>query len=318
MNVRIAPAPSADSTMVKSQPETSVVYHYTSLSTLMKIVETRQLWATSIKYLNDTREREGFLDAAYTLLPTLAQDPTLDSTAFEPYLRGDRDKVQQSTELPSVVSFSRLPDSLPQWRSYCNAGDGVSIGFDVESLKKARINGNKILLSNGVPHELNFPVYFREVTYIQKGDFARVEDAVRSIYRKAVNDEGRFGSAEDGVPDIPLEQWFRVFLEDEAATYKDDDFEAEQESRLLASNVLFRPSLLHFRTSGTALVPYLKLDIPNPDGSEDLLKPWQAIKRVCVGPNANLDLTAEAVWNLFRSLSMDVAVEKTEVSFRSW
>ena len=33
-----------------------VVYHYTSVETLMKIVESSSIWATSTRYLNDISE----------------------------------------------------------------------------------------------------------------------------------------------------------------------------------------------------------------------------------------------------------------------
>jgi hypothetical protein len=49
-NVLNAGAPMPDS----QKSETAVVYHYTDVDTMMKIVDSACLWATSIKYLKST------------------------------------------------------------------------------------------------------------------------------------------------------------------------------------------------------------------------------------------------------------------------
>ncbi|MCL2790807.1 MAG: hypothetical protein FWD79_09215 [Desulfobulbus sp.] len=44
-----------------SYPDTSIVYHYCSLSTFMKIVEGKSLWLTSIDKMNDYAEGGWFV-----------------------------------------------------------------------------------------------------------------------------------------------------------------------------------------------------------------------------------------------------------------
>jgi hypothetical protein len=45
----------------EKQPGTTIVYHYTDIDALLKIVEGRTIWATCINYLNDTSERTHYL-----------------------------------------------------------------------------------------------------------------------------------------------------------------------------------------------------------------------------------------------------------------
>jgi len=54
-------------------PEPEVVYHYTSVDTLLKIVRAPKgeecIWATDIRYLNDVKEREHCIEMMKRRLP---------------------------------------------------------------------------------------------------------------------------------------------------------------------------------------------------------------------------------------------------------
>jgi hypothetical protein len=57
----LAEEKTGNSKMAEAAPdanEPEVVYHYTSMDTMIKIVESATIWATSISYLNDDSERE--------------------------------------------------------------------------------------------------------------------------------------------------------------------------------------------------------------------------------------------------------------------
>jgi hypothetical protein len=121
----------------KSVPE--ILYHYTSQRGLLGIVEKKKLWATHIRYLNDSREFEHARDLAKVHLEreigsgkymrakfaekALAQlDGALDiHTPFTVY----------------VTSFTAQRDQLSQWRAYCPSEGGFSLGFKVGELLKA-------------------------------------------------------------------------------------------------------------------------------------------------------------------------------------
>jgi hypothetical protein len=314
-----------DTNMAENEKMPDVVYHYTSIATMIKIVESKKMWATSISYLNDTREREGFLAKAVELMPELAADPAYDASAFADYLYNGHTPVNEVYALPSVASFSLYSDSLPQWRSYCSQGNGVSIGFDVRCLQSARVSGD-LSISSGKNHwELPVPVTFREVTYVPKSDSATVKKVLRDVYEKAKNSPDILSpDPEDREPPgVILGQVFRVKLEAEAATYKDISFKTEGEYRLIAAPVYFRPTLLHFRATRSSLVPYLELAIPSSYSGDStaFMWPtdmWDAIRRVTIGPSADKELTARSVREFFRSKEMKVTVRTTDVSYRDW
>ena len=117
-----------------------VVYHYTSIDTMMKIVDSESIWATSVCYLNDTSEQLHFLNLVQSRIPfiqfatpedheTAASFKAVDNLGFE--------------NRPFIASFSAEADSLPQWRSYCNSGNGVAIGFSAGCLSRSAVKSAK-------------------------------------------------------------------------------------------------------------------------------------------------------------------------------
>ncbi len=148
-----------DKSVVKAHPQ---LYHYTNAAGLQGIVESQQLRAMSIEYLNDAEEHTGFFDRR---LPHLLEEPVrataekIASTALGlsqlNASGGVEDVVKaeivtlvsalRSTTLklnkPYVTAFCSVPIQSPddgllsQWRGYGSDG-GYAIVFETEGLKQ--------------------------------------------------------------------------------------------------------------------------------------------------------------------------------------
>jgi hypothetical protein len=106
-----------------TDPRPAIVYHYTSLDTAIKILNSLEMWCTSVTFSNDPSEGvygQGVID------DVCARDRDL-------LLAGARKLVSDEIE-GYAISFSADPDELTQWRSYCSNGRGVAIGIDTEVL----------------------------------------------------------------------------------------------------------------------------------------------------------------------------------------
>lgn len=105
----------------------SILYHYTSPEGLHGIVESREIWATNIHYLNDESEFHHALGIASAEVELAKKkvsnnlDVCVLSQMQEVGLRKDYRQL-------FVASFSEKGDLLSQWRAYCPNG-GCSIGF---------------------------------------------------------------------------------------------------------------------------------------------------------------------------------------------
>ena len=106
------------------------LYHYTSLAALVSIVQSRRIWASNIRFLNDHSESLWLRDHVLSILDT--------KSAVE----DDRDRIKQIVaEIENspplscfVASFTERADDLSQWRAYCPPRRGVCIGFDTKCL----------------------------------------------------------------------------------------------------------------------------------------------------------------------------------------
>lgn len=112
------------------------LYHYTTASGLLGILEKKRIWASEIRFLNDMREFSEALDLIKTLNGTILADQQNRSAMVV------NDRIQTILALPRhivtgifVTSFSEEGNQLGQWRGYCPQG-GFSIGFNAEYLKR--------------------------------------------------------------------------------------------------------------------------------------------------------------------------------------
>ena len=98
-----------------------ILYHYTSIETLFKILEevkkptdTITMWASHASFMNDPREMEHLFIIAEKEDQELELEKTIQEMVY-----GE----------PFVFSLSEHKNSLPMWRMYGDSGGGVAIGF---------------------------------------------------------------------------------------------------------------------------------------------------------------------------------------------
>lgn len=123
------------------------LYHYTTGSTLIRMIESGQLWATQIGCLNDAKE---MLHAIDLLRATIAAELLVSSTDdFKMLLR----KMDELLERPRpevasafVICFSERRDDLSQWRAYGGTNGGYAIEFDHLRLREAGQKNDGVLV----------------------------------------------------------------------------------------------------------------------------------------------------------------------------
>ena len=228
-----------------------------------------------MKYLNDVSEHQLFLDAAEPRIPKCIPEIGSLNLRYSTKERSVADTLPGFLQLPFVTSFSREDDSLTHWRSYCSAGNGVSIGFRTASLQAAEVRKSKVLFPGMiVPHPR-----FGEVSYIDPNNNEIVDDMITTSYRDAVD----FIARNHQSPDVMTNE-LTWRLTSAASFFKDDSFENEREFRLIVDGISWRQDLLCFRTARSTLIPYVPLVIPtDPFASRKIGEPephraWNAMQ----------------------------------------
>lgn len=271
--------------LVPSRNGNALLWHYTTAEGLLSIVERRELWASSVAYLNDAAEltfgRECLHAAGELVVGELGGifDGEGDIgggffLAGSMRALGEQNpKFREShvaTPETYAVSFCTNGDLLSQWRGY-GQGSGYAIGLDPDPLPTAT--------SDGDPTQLERVVYGREAT---------VQSLARGI-------RSRLGAGNDLAPSEVARLLATL------GRYKDGAFAEESEHRLIAVSPKCPPFL---RTRAGELLPYLKLPLSG-----------DAIKAVRVGPSGGT-LQAMAVEQLLSREGLDAHVSTSSAPYR--
>ncbi len=223
--------------------------------------------------------------------------------------------------LPFVASFSLVPDSLSQWRSYCPNGNGVSIGFRTECLRRAFVS--RVCKESDLAAAKSMPIIQAKCVEYPKAEDTEHIDWLLSLFEWAAV---QTKSVMDGVDNF---DFVNYLCEREACSKKDSSFSNEQEYRLLVTGIWQCNDSLKFRTSRSTLVPYVALTIPAKHSEYDVeanasnplsawAQRWDFIDRVVIGPTTNMTLSQTAVEAFFRSQNMSVYVRTSKIPYRDW
>ncbi|PIE57716.1 MAG: hypothetical protein CSA33_06620 [Desulfobulbus propionicus] len=252
-----------------------ILYHYTTLTGLLGIVRSRSLWASDIRYMNDSAE----LKHAGDLIRQEVQQRITSGTAYADLLGQFVDWVMHritNGHLLFAASFRSHGNLLSQWRGYSSHGKGVSIGFASDYiLRCARRQAFQI----------------GKCIYEPTKQRRLIGQVINAVEREAGrllagNEDHKQRSAVY----LSVFQRLEVDLLRIAAILKHPSFREEQEWRIV-SPVWdeSRPFELQFREANAMLVPYIAFDLLlNPDA------PLQ-LEHLYLGPTSNINISMNSM-----------------------
>jgi hypothetical protein len=285
---------------VLSRKPEKPLYHYTTQSGLLGIIETRKIWATHTQYLNDRRE---FLHAVELVRKEIRRllDETPHPSAREAALAKMQAAVSRSPQEINicVCSFSEERDSLSQWRAY-GGSSGFAVGFSSQVLTAATEKQEWFLA----------PCIYDPV--IQR-------DLVRALVEEVLEENLGGPLVEDEEEDSILKDMggnLRPDLYTYAPILKDESFKEEREWRIISHPMFSRR--LDYREGRSLLIPYFKFPL------------WEnnqpRLHEVVIGPTRDAERSKSSV-NSFL-LSRKVATETkgtfgpevriSQVPYRDW
>lgn len=260
-------------------------YHYTSFGGLIGIVHSREIWATSVHYLNDEQEFRHGLDVVLRhiegWLHESGTNHELHSRLSERFRGASRLEVY-------VFSFSEVPDLLSQWRAYCPDGAGVAIGFPKSLIdQRAAVHG------------------FDFVPCIY--DPLQQAEAVATMLLEAGTaweNSGRTASELD----IQTERLLRL-----VPRMKHHSFREEKEWRLVSRPLIDFGDRLDYRATRSMLLPYVRVGLA--EAGQEI-----TLGNIFVGPNRHIESAMLAVGSLLRSRPRikHMCVERSQVPYRTW
>jgi hypothetical protein len=294
------------------------LYHYTSAEALLAILQSGSLWATDIRYLNDTAEYRFARDLLLKELQgrTVRLKNKRVRSLIEQHLKSLR---ISNAAYAYVTSFSACGNLLSQWRAYAPR-DGVSIGFHAGALQK--INGYalwKCHYFNSTP----------SLTEAEKNDLRLITDEVYGSIQWAsrlMQQEAR-KSSHTGASLLEAQRDHAAVISASltwaALKIKHAGFSEESEWRLIDNNSEINmihaagedpQGLLNFRRGAFGITPYLLAVLPVTWKKDPL-----GIAEIIVGPSSNAAATVTSIKDLLRiKLRSAAPVVSCNIPYRTW
>jgi hypothetical protein len=243
------------------------LYHYTSFRGLMGIVASHSLWASEIRYMNDSAEMRHTINLMVGAIGNRLQSRPDYAAFYQPMLEWLHHRLGND-HFVFAASFRAHGNLLSQWRGYSQPGTGVSLGFNAGRLAHlARLQGFRLGRCLYQPEQQALLI-------------AQLLDSVEELATR------RFGSLSGTPPEPELLDLLAEVGSDLlrlAALLKHPSFQEEEEWRLV-SPILddFRKPPVRFREGVSMLVPYWAFALePASDRAGPLLD------HIFLGPTSN-------------------------------
>ena len=246
-----------------------LIYHYTTVDTFLKILDSKAIWASDLSKMNDPQE----FTIGIELIKKFYQEKFPDLLHW---FENDRFVGLDNEQLLLGCSFSENPDDLSQWRAYGDDGKGVVIGID-----------RRILSASNT---LTIPAFYKEdertASFVHFHKVIYDEQEFENSVKELLDNIGDF--INDTVESFKLS----IGLSRLACSFKSDFYKTEREIRAILehskrSDIYLDESLkkhklfdVKFRLSQFGLVPYCKVNLSNADAS--------SIQTVKLGPKCNI------------------------------
>ena len=252
-----------------SKTPTDTLYHYTSLSGLMGIVDSRYLRASDVRFMNDSTELRHTLDLLRGHIERRLRSGTDHPALMTAMLDWLSHRVVGGPMI-FAASFRANGNLLSQWRGYSVHGKGVSIGFSPDHIQRCAERQGFLI---------GRCIYASDV---QQQLIEQIADGIESeANQRQVNRDDEFSSIFENNEEALLSI---------AAMLKHPAFEEEDEWRVVSPRIIdLHRHPVSFREGSSMLVPYYQFDLRGDQSSSIPLQ------HLYVGPTGNSELSMTSV-----------------------
>lgn len=266
----------------------SHLFHYTSPAGLIGIAQTKKLWATNTRFLNDLREMEHAVDYVRVAIGTRLNSQMLKDAYLEPERRLLQEMSQRAGSLAAevfVASLTEMRDQLSQWRAYCPPAGGYAIGIPSRQLMAMAVAQGYYLTPCVYDQERQAAIAGELVDQHvsqYRHQIITGEDpaqARQSIVYKFAQDVSRYG---------PI--------------MKHRSFHEEREWRIVSPPYWIGDPRITYRAGKNTVIPYCEFSLINPQHPNlVILGDYENSLGVVVGPTPDTTAAQHAVISILRA-----------------
>jgi hypothetical protein len=264
-------------------------FHYTAATGLKGIIESKSIWATDHRFLNDPSEFTHGWAMVFSALKSRKAE--LDKLSDEIWitLESFREHGERHGVFAFVGSLTSEGDLLSQWRGY-GGGKGFAIGFNEDWL-----------LQNAMAQ--GFDIH--PVVYSPEEQRRAADDAVTLLV-------GLLTEREPAKHFEIMREWWKHALK-VSLILKDPNFAEERERRLVWIGSSWPPEL-NTRVAGSRIIPYRSCSFAKVAVNISLHPRNCGIEEIIVGPAHN-DQQLASIDALLSTQLMRTTIRRSAIPF---
>lgn len=282
---------------MSSKTPPDIIYHYTSQDGLLKILDTKVLWATHILYMNDHTEfQHAFELTREKIKSTLSRRTNPTIKAMLETCQKTLDHFKNNAVF--VASFSEDGDLLSQWRGYGGDGNGFAIGFDRFILKE---------LTESEMWRLEPCVYDPKI------QSRKISKLIASTIGPKFKGHPSYRTPEGVTTIFVMTPDSRLLsdLSHLSPLLKHPAFREEREWRLTLPENFATET--HHRPGQSMLIPYCHIPLTSTTNK------LNCIREIVIGPGPHPELSEKSLQSLLKTIGLDrVQIRQSQVPYRTW
>ncbi len=285
-----------DEWLTRHQRPPELLFHYTTAEGLLGMLQSRQLWATNVRFMNDTSEMGHGIDLVREIFKAIEPDvvgrSSIRKLAFEMARSAIDDMVADAERFTKhfAVSFCTNGNLLSQWRGYGQLGGGFAVGFTPAGLGRYAA---EIVPAFTGDSQILAP-FLRRVVYDDQDQRTLIYKWIKFLVETlaALKDSNSMTS-QDLWTTGPAGVVARLIYEC-LVCFKHHGFAEEGEWRLIQQGRIGREDIckVAFRARSGRLVSYAPLTF---DGKTDAPANMLPVKAVVYGPTLDSEAAERAV-----------------------
>lgn len=276
-----------------------VIYHYTTINGLIGMLKDGKIWATDIRFLNDSSEFQYARDIISARIEKEKETSTHTLWQKTFWERAQRVVDSKPGDYRFITCFCENSDLLSQWRGYAGGTGGFCVGFDSNFINNKAISEPGFFLRRVIYD----PDKQKEIVGLLFSQInLKLSELLAHASEKECDNIVAFVGHVAG-----------TLIEEILYTFKHPSFYEEKEWRcVMTSGLTEELEELKFRTSGPSIVPYTELNFPVANNC-----PLLPIRKLIQGPATNKEYGKIAAISLLLKYGYDfVEIENSNVPLR--
>jgi len=252
------------------------LYHYTSFTGFLGIVKSRTLWASDIRYMNDSAELKHAADLIRTEINSRIAAGHAKPDLLNQFLDWVTHRITNGHML-FASSFRSNGNLLSQWRGYSRLGKGVSLGFDPDYILRCAAQQS---------FQIGKCIYSCKK---QARLISQVIDAIETLAEGHDPDRDKQGKGTDhsyhSIFQLIESDLLRI-----AAILKHPSFREEEEWRIVSPVITdYVKAPVLFREGASMLVPYIEFNLLAQKGCPI------GLEHIFLGPTPNITISMNSL-----------------------